>query len=217
MKSLVRSSIFCLLLAGCTGSALRAPFCQSSLSEVPDQYLGTYEVTNFSSNSEFNNVLSFDKIQIQVEKNGISLPGGQVPIAAHNSENMLCEYSGILYFQQGANGGTFQVSRLEASAGGLHVSPLFFDPATLKAQHVNFYIPSDITTNYAEDPHQLTYSTTGFNLLGNALIIDNRSMTAEQLLAMAQYSTLNFSYRRIPAITSKGKRIKFRLKSALTR
>lgn len=164
--------IYFLVMTSACGVQLRTTFCDSYLTEVPQEILGNYEViaTNISAEWSNNNILSKMDLKIDSLSFGTSLASEQ-----GSSQVGLCKYNGRLFLESENNNGTYGLYELSNFQHGLILALFSLDvkQAQKNGYPLVYLPPVDFVADFS---FKLNLSTL------QEYILDNRQLSQEQTL-----------------------------------
>lgn len=212
MRVLFCSQIFLLLaglfFAGCTPTTLRKPLCAQSVARIPKELEGTYRLTlniprdsgldlaGISRAESYLFRLSSDDSAVQV----VSLAANDAPLPKlFTPDSSFCYFSGSGYYQQSLrrDSHTWEVSKVTVQDNGFSIAPLGFHPDRLTERNIRFLLVEDLDGFSSSDQAE-------GNSQEYTMIIDNtrkttgEPVTSEELLLLAQPTSMMLSFVRIP-------------------
>ena len=163
--------VITLLLSAC-GVQLRVPFCESYLSEVPQEFLGSYEIIAANTSAEWSNNTVIERLAVEVtpQSFGVSTGSDQA-----TSPTGMCQYNKRFFMESENSNGTYGLYEISTFQHGLILG--FFSLDVKQSQKNGFpliYLPSvDFRTGFS------------LNLNLNQMqeyILDNRALSQDQVL-----------------------------------
>ncbi len=165
-----------ILVSAC-GVQLRKPFCTESLSEVPAELVGKYEVVAPSSSVAWSGNMIIKSISIEISNKSLSLSKA-IPGAPDTGQ--ICRVNGRIFSENENQDGTFSLSEISKFDQGLIISLFSLDlDLAAKLNYKTHYFPRlapDIFNNGV-----LTQEN-DIGLTQSKFVLDNSNLTQEQVL-----------------------------------
>jgi len=163
-----------LFLSAC-GAQLRKPFCEETVSEIPIQFAGTFEVALPSTSPTWSNNTLLGKALVKIDKKTIQGPE-QIPVFATSSR--LCLVENRFLLEQRNSNGTYSLSEFSKFDQGVIISTLSLDvEAAQKKGMMIHYLPTTKVLRKDEAVFDLVPDE-------NPFILDNTGLGPKEVLSV---------------------------------
>lgn len=191
------------LLMGCRAQ-LRAPFCQNSLSKLPPEIVGFYEISIPMNSIEMSGASVVQTVTLQITEDHLrssgSLMGGDV--------TAICEVAGKYYMESLNPNGTYGVTEIYKSNDGLVLTDLALNTQLALDKKFEIHYLPKAGQLVAENHFQLSIE-------GPAeLILNNQNLSMEEQLSVMKPISIVRRLIPVPAPTRFKPKFTYRVQSA---
>lgn len=182
-----------LFLTAC-GSQLRHPLCKDSLTEFPDDMVGTYTITSVQPDPSANNASSFTEQTIEIKKDGIGIPGAFIHQIILPPMGNLCMIGGRVFGEKINDNSTVTMTKIEATSYGLALSELSFSVDDLKSKNIPYIVVPELSILGTDLEQRWTDNI----MIGpRTLIVDNSNTSANDLIKIAKRVSMYVTMNRV--------------------
>ena len=194
-----------LLLGACSGQ-LRRPICLTSLTTLPADLTGVYEIVMPSPSVAWSSQVILKTVQVDLSPNSVMSSA----LLSRASEQKLCVIDGRYILEKVNANGTYAVSEFSKFSQGLVISTLTvdLDQAVAKGYKIHYLPKAD---RVVQDPSNHAPIFTGFGDGGSSFILDNTGLTPTQVLATMKPISFQMVMRSLPTRTKFKVKDRFRL------
>lgn len=183
--------LLCFLTA--CGIQLRHPICESSLIRLPDEFTGTYEIVVPNTSVAWSGNTVLKSIQVRIGPNSLV---GSGDVDSIPGWGRICQIDNRYFVEERNSNGTYSFSEISKFSNGLILSVMSADLEAAKSKNFPLqYVPNfDKATGNVDEGFSLSLFSTSF-------VLDNTSLTAQQVLSVSKPISMQTVLREIPAST----------------